>query len=75
MAEIGRLVLEDRGGNFEEARLGFHWPPFIFVKHLHLHVISPVSGMSWINRNVVFRKDSYVFSSPAYMVNYLKTRP
>lgn len=75
MAEIGRQVLEDRGGNFQEARLGFHWPPFIFVKHLHLHVVSPVSSMSWINRNVVFRKDSYVFSSPAYMVNYLKTKP
>lgn len=75
MTEIGKQVLEERGGNADEARLGFHWPPFVLVKHLHLHVISPESSMGWINRNIVFRKDSYVFSSPTYMVNYLKTKP
>jgi hypothetical protein len=75
MAEIGKQVLEERGGTLDEARMGFHWPPFIFVKHLHLHIISPESAMGWINKNIVFRKDSYVFSSPAYMVNYLKTKP
>lgn len=74
MAEIGKQVLEERGGSLEEARLGFHWPPFIFVKHLHLHIISPESEMGWLNRKVVFRKDSYVFSSPTYMVDYLKTK-
>ena len=74
MADIGKQVLEERGGNLEEARMGFHWPPFIFVKHLHLHVISPERAMGWINRNIVFRKDSYVFSSPTYMMNYLKKK-
>ncbi len=72
MAEIGRQVLEKQGGSFEMARLGFHWPPFIFVKHLHLHIISPESEMNWLNRNIIFRKDSYFFSSPDYMLNYIK---
>ena len=75
MTEIGYKVLGERGGNVEDARLGFHWPPFIFVRHLHLHVISPEGDMGWVNRNIVFRKDSYVFSSPAYLLNYLKTKP
>lgn len=75
MAAIGRQVLEQRGGSFEEARLGFHWPPIIFVKHLHLHVISPEGNMGWLNRNVIFRKDSLVFTSPAYTINYLKSKP
>ena len=74
MAEIGKQVLEERGGNADQARMGFHWPPFILVKHLHLHVISPESAMGWVSRNIVFRKDSYVFSSPEYMVKYLKTK-
>lgn len=74
MAEIGRQVLEERGGSKEEARLGFHWPPFILVKHLHLHVISPESEMGWLNRTVIFRKDSYFFSSPNSMINYLKDK-
>lgn len=75
MVEIGYRVLGEQGGNIEEARLGFHWPPFVLVKHLHLHVISPEGDMGWGNRNIVFRKDSYVFSSPAYLLNYLKTKP
>ena len=74
MVEIGKQVLEEHGSNVEEARMGFHWPPFIFVKHLHLHIISPASGMSWLNRNIVFRSDSLVFSTPSYMLNYLKTK-
>ncbi len=71
MTEIGKQVLGDREGNIDEARLGFHWPPFLLVKHLHLHIISPEGRMSWFNRNIVFRKDSFAFSSPEYMYNYL----
>lgn len=74
MADIGKQVLQERGGTPEEARIGFHWPPFLLVKHLHLHVISPENSMGWINRNIVFRKDSFVFSSPTYMVDYLKKK-
>lgn len=74
MTEIGQQVLEERGGKMEEARLGFHWPPVLLVKHLHLHVISPERQMGWLNRVLVFRKDSYVFSSPDYMINYLQTK-
>lgn len=75
MADIGKQVLAEHGGKADEARLGFHWPPFIMVKHLHMHIISPVSEMSWLNRTVVFRKDSYVFSSPDYLINYIKAKP
>ena len=74
MMEIGKQVLGEREGNSEEARIGFHWPPLILVKHLHLHVISPESEMGWLNRNVIFRKDSYFFISPPYMVDYLKKK-
>lgn len=74
MTEIGRQVLEQQGGKFEESRFGFHWPPFVLVKHLHLHVISPESEMGWLNKNVVFRKDSYFFSSPTYMISYLESK-
>eukprot|EP00048_Salpingoeca_helianthica_P003432 m.67251 g.67251 ORF g.67251 m.67251 type:complete len:140 (+) comp12698_c0_seq1:107-526(+) len=32
------------------ARIGFHFPPFITVHHLHLHVLAPVSSMSLFSR-------------------------
>lgn len=43
-------------------RMGFHWPPFYTIGHLHLHAISPVSSMSTFNRLVAFNPSfSYVF--------------
>lgn len=43
-------------------RMGFHWPPFYSIGHMHLHVISPVSSMSTLNRYVAFNPSfSYVF--------------
>ena len=74
MADIGKTVLREKAGSEDDSRMGFHWPPFLFVKHLHLHMIAPVANMSWFQRTVVFRVDSLVFSSPNYMTNYLKSK-
>ena len=73
MAEIGKQVLVDQGGSVEEARMGFHWPPFILVKHLHLHVVSPESSMGWFSRNILFRVDSFGFVSHRWMIDHLRT--
>ncbi len=74
MTSIGKRVLQDSGGNLNDVRIGFHWPPFLLIKHLHLHVIAPVGNMSWFQRNVVFREDSRVFYTPPYMIQYLKDK-
>lgn len=42
--------------------LGFHWPPFHMVSHLHLHVIAPADQMGFIARNM-FRPNSMWFVS------------
>ena len=73
MVEIGKQVLSEQGGNVEEARIGFHWPPIIFVKHLHLHVISPESSMGWFSRSILFRVDSFAFASHTWMIDHLRT--
>ena len=75
MAGIGKQVLAEKGGNAEEARMGFHWPPLVTIKHLHLHIISPEREMNWLNRKLVFRKNSYFFSSPEYLLNFIKNKP
>lgn len=43
-----------------KALLGFHWPPFHTVSHLHLHVIAPTQEMGFIGR-IIFRPNSYWF--------------
>jgi hypothetical protein len=43
-------------------RLGFHYPPFNSVQHLHLHAISPASSMSFVSR-LIFRPGSWWFVS------------
>jgi len=49
--------------------MGFHWPPFHTVNHLHLHVIAPSDSIGFIARQI-FRPNSYWFISP----DWLKTR-
>lgn len=36
--------------NDKSSRLVFHVPPFHSVNHLHLHVLAPVSSMSWYGK-------------------------
>jgi len=43
-------------------RMGFHWPPFYTIGHLHLHAIAPAKSMSIFNRYVAFNPSlSYIF--------------
>lgn len=72
MAELGKRVLAERGGSVDDVRMGFHWPPFLMVRHIHLHVISPASQMGWLHRNIVFRQDSFAFTSPTATIDYLR---
>lgn len=61
MVEVGQRVTEERSGcEFEELRLGFHWPPFNSIAHLHLHVIAPQSSMGLIARGI-FKPNSFWF--------------
>ena len=72
MVEVAKTVLKEGRGNPDDVRMGFHLPPFLRVSHLHMHIISPASRMSWLNRNIVFRKDSFAFVSPTGAISYLK---
>jgi len=46
--------------------MGFHWPPFHTVSHLHLHVIAPSDQMSFLARTI-FRPNSMWFVSTDYV--------
>lgn len=69
MMDIGKKLVQNT--DQKQVRFGFHWPPIILVKHLHLHVIAPISGMSFMSK-LIFRKNSWWFVSPEYMVNRLE---
>ncbi|XP_026275433.2 adenosine 5'-monophosphoramidase HINT3-like [Frankliniella occidentalis] len=63
-------VLREQGGDPADVRLGFHWPPFHSVSHLHLHVISPTADMGLIAR-MIFKQNSWWFVSPEYVMSRL----
>lgn len=47
-----REVLKKNGdADIVEAilRTGFHKPPFLTVHHLHMHILYPVSGVSFVH--------------------------
>lgn len=41
--------------------MGFHWPPFHMISHLHLHVISSTNQMGFIAKGI-FMERAYWFA-------------
>ncbi|CAL4137350.1 unnamed protein product, partial [Meganyctiphanes norvegica] len=73
MVSIGKQCLQQRGGDADTARLGFHWPPFNSINHLHLHVIAPQKEMGFIARGI-FKENSFWFVSPETVIDGLRNR-
>lgn len=70
MIAAAENILRERGADMSDIRLGFHWPPFNTVRHLHLHAISPVSEMSMM-QSVIFRPGTWWFVSSDYVLSQL----
>uniref|UniRef100_A0A1B6DG90 Adenosine 5'-monophosphoramidase HINT3 n=1 Tax=Clastoptera arizonana TaxID=38151 RepID=A0A1B6DG90_9HEMI len=70
MVDTGNRILQEKEANLHDSRLGFHWPPFNSISHLHLHVIAPQSEMNLISR-AIFKQDSWWFVSPEYVISRL----
>ncbi|CAL1283148.1 unnamed protein product [Larinioides sclopetarius] len=54
MENIAYEVLKQQGALAMPSRVGYHWPPFISVPHLHLHVIAPEKELS-IRPRILFQ--------------------
>ncbi|XP_033100733.1 histidine triad nucleotide-binding protein 3-like [Anneissia japonica] len=61
MFASGAGGLEILGGSINEARVGFHCPPFTSMDHLHMHILYPETSIRWLNK-LFFRPDSYWFT-------------
>lgn len=51
-----------KGADLSNVSYGFHLPPFISVKHLHMHAIAPISNMSLISR-MIFARNNFWYCS------------
>ncbi|XP_046643572.1 adenosine 5'-monophosphoramidase HINT3-like [Daphnia pulicaria] len=71
MVAVGQQLVKNHGGDLSDCRMGFHWPPFNSIKHLHLHVIFPESAMSFIGRQV-FRPGTFYFATPEVAIEWIK---
>ncbi|XP_043231887.1 histidine triad nucleotide-binding protein 3-like isoform X1 [Amphibalanus amphitrite] len=72
LVNVANQLLEKNGADLNDVRLGFHWPPFHLVSHLHLHAIEPASQMSLLSR-MVFRHGLW-FASPEVAKQWLRDR-
>ncbi|KAF2897522.1 hypothetical protein ILUMI_08651 [Ignelater luminosus] len=70
LINTGKNVLQEKGADINDIRLGFHVPPFNSISHLHLHLISPASDMRLIGR-MIFRPDTWWFATPEHIISNL----
>ena len=73
MIAVGTNYLRSTDGNMTETRLGFHWPPFTSISHLHLHVISPVKDMGMI-ASFIFKPNTFWFVTAEWLLDYLRNK-
>ncbi|KAM9316664.1 adenosine 5'-monophosphoramidase HINT3 [Gastrophryne carolinensis] len=72
MVEVGKNVLQqNQVTNMEDIRLGFHWPPFCSISHLHLHVLAPASQLGFLSR-MIYRLNSYWFITAEQLIERLQ---
>ncbi|KAG8582647.1 hypothetical protein GDO81_008146 [Engystomops pustulosus] len=72
MMEVGKNVLQKNNvTHLEDTRMGFHWPPFCSISHLHLHVLAPASQLGFLSR-MIYRLNSYWFITADQLIERLQ---
>jgi diadenosine tetraphosphate (Ap4A) HIT family hydrolase len=73
LKDVAYTILEQENADSKDVKIGFHWPPFNSVQHLHLHVVSPASQMSLMSRSI-YRPNSWWFVTIEWMLEHLKKK-
>ncbi|KAE8602372.1 hypothetical protein XENTR_v10013963 [Xenopus tropicalis] len=72
MMEVGKSTLQKNNvTDLEDIRLGFHYPPFCSISHLHLHVLAPASQLGFLSR-MIYRVNSYWFITADELIDQLQ---
>ncbi|XP_053566691.1 adenosine 5'-monophosphoramidase HINT3 [Bombina bombina] len=73
MVDVGKNVLRSNNvTDLDDIRLGFHWPPFCSISHLHLHVLAPASQLGFLSR-MIYRLNSYWFITADQLIERLQS--
>ncbi|XP_055679082.1 adenosine 5'-monophosphoramidase HINT3-like [Lutzomyia longipalpis] len=75
MKESLEKILREKGVDVEkESLLGFHWPPFNSVKHLHMHGMGPKNQMGFLAK-FIFKPNNRWFCTNDHVFEWLQNQP
>lgn len=64
-------MMRNKNVDLTDVSYGFHLPPFISVKHLHMHAIAPVSKMRFFSRIIFARQNIWYCSVRTNIIRYI----
>lgn len=69
-----RELIRKKGVVLSDVSYGFHWPPFLTVRHLHMHAIAPASRMSFLSK-YLFKPINIWYRTPEHVLGNLLEAP
>ncbi|KAF8783369.1 Histidine triad nucleotide-binding protein 3 like protein [Argiope bruennichi] len=73
METIAYEILKQQGAGCMPSRVGYHWPPFISVAHLHLHAIAPEKELS-IRPRILFQPGTRWFLTTKEVIAKIRNK-
>ena len=73
MIDTGKKYLTNINGEIGNTRMGFHWPPFTSISHIHMHILNPTTDLGFFG-SLIFKPGSLWFVTADWLLDHLSKK-